>query len=139
MKTNSLPFIDSKFFWYLFLSESKSFFSNFICFIINHDVYVITFLMYYTLSNIIYLRNKVKVAIVNSIFHVSEFLKLFIMSFKYDIIILRYLQVIVFYYYHCCFHIQYNFYSKNYLLLLVHNNVLRHTQKYFQYLRVFYL
>ena len=37
----------------------KKFFYNFICFITNHDFYVITFWMHYTLSIIIFRRNKV--------------------------------------------------------------------------------
>ena len=64
-------------------------------------------------------------AIVNWIFHVSDFLRLFIMSFKYI------LQRIVFYLYRRYFHIQYNCCSKNYLLLLVYDNflLLLHAQK----------
>ena len=46
-----LPFIDSNLFWYLF--------SNFMCFIINHDFYIVVFWMYCVLFIIIYGKNKV--------------------------------------------------------------------------------
>ena len=67
----------------------KKLFSNFVCFIINHDLYVITFSMHYMLLIIIYRRSKV-VAIVNWIFHMSDTLGLFMIFFNYGLILLRY-------------------------------------------------
>ena len=61
---------------------------KFICFIINHGFYVITFWMHYLLFIIIYRRNKV-ICYWNGIFQVSDFLRLFIISFKYGLILLR--------------------------------------------------
>ena len=52
-------------------------FYNIICFIINHDFYVITSWMHYKFFIIIY-----RIAFVSSIFQVSDFLRLFMMSFK---------------------------------------------------------
>ena len=52
----------------------KKFFYNFICFIINHDFYVITFWMHYTLF-IISIFKKIKlIVIVNWTFQVSDVL-----------------------------------------------------------------
>ena len=71
-------------------------------------------------------------AIVNWIFHVSIFLDylwcvLSMVYFYYNI-----LQLIVFYSYHRYFRIQNNCYSKNYLLLLIYNNLfLLHSQNDF--------
>ena len=73
-KTNSLPFINSKLFSYLFLGESKSFFSS------TSSLIIISMLSLFeciarswSLS-----MEKVKLfAIVNWIFHVSDFLRLF--------------------------------------------------------------
>ena len=64
-------------------------------------------------------------AIVNLISYVSDFSRLFMMSFKYDLILLRHS---VFYFYHGYFHIQCNCSSKNYLLLVIYNNSLLHAQ-----------
>ena len=68
------------------------------------------------------------IPIVNWIFLVSVFFKLFMMYFKYGLISSRYFLIwlIGFYVYHNYFHIQYNYCSKNYLLLLVCNNLLTH-------------
>ena len=111
-KTGSLPFIVSKLLWYLFLSVSKNIF---ICFIINHEFYVITFWMHYTLFIIIYGRNKVFCLTV-AIFHVSDFLRLFMMAFRYSLILLRCSSKDSIWF---LSRNQYNCYSKNYLLLLV--------------------
>ena len=66
----------------------KKFFYNFICFIINDDFYVITFGMHYMLFIIIY--GKKLFAIVNWIFRVTGFLRLFMMSFKCGLTLSRY-------------------------------------------------
>ena len=61
------------------------------CFIINHDFYVITFWMHYTLFIIIVIfrRNKL-IVIDNWIFYVLHFLRLFMISFKCCLISLKY-------------------------------------------------
>ena len=77
------------------------------------------------------------VIIVNWIFQVSDFLRSFMISFKYVLILSRYsstdsiLFLIVFYFYHQYFCIQFNYYFTNYSLLLVYNNflLLYHTHK----------
>ena len=65
--------------------------SNLMCFIINHDFYVITFWMHYTLFIIIVIfrRNKL-IVIDNWIFYVLHFLRLFMISFKCCLISLKY-------------------------------------------------
>ena len=78
------------------------------------------------------------ISIVNWIFHLSDFLRSFMISFKYDLILLKYSLTNSVLFYHRYFHIHYNCYSKNYfllllltlnyLLLLVYNNIL-HGQK----------
>ena len=105
------PLIDSKLFWYQFLSESKSFFklSLFQC---------ITQCLSSSMEKIKF------IAIVIWIFHLSDFLDhlwclLNMVWFYWDILLL-----IVFYFYPHYFHIQYNCYSKDYLPLLVYNNSL---------------
>ena len=56
--------------------QFKKFFYNFICFIINHDFYVITFWMHYTLF-IISIFEKIKlIVIVNWTFQVSDILSM---------------------------------------------------------------
>ena len=95
----------------------KKFFNNFICFAINHDFYVISFWMPYTLFiNIL-------IAIVTWIFHVSDFLTLFIIPFKYllSLILCRYFQLIAFCFCHLFVSCQYYYYSKNHLLLFLVN------------------
>ena len=67
----------------------KKFFYNFICFIIHHDFYVISFWMHYTLFIISMVEIKL-FAIVNWIFDVLDFLRLFMTSVKYGLILLRY-------------------------------------------------
>ena len=69
----------------------KKFFYNFIYFIINLDFYVITFSMHYTLLTIFFRRNKVNCyRWFDWIFHVSDYLKSFMIYFDYDLILLRY-------------------------------------------------
>ena len=87
-KRNSLSFIDSKWYWYVFLSKSKVLY-NFVCFIINHDVCVITFWIIIRSSSLSMEEIKL-LAIVNWIFHVPDILKLFMMLFKYGLTLLRY-------------------------------------------------
>ena len=70
---------------------TKKFFHNFICFIINHNFYGFTFWIHYMIFIIICGRTKL-FGIVNWILHVSDFLGLFIMSFKYGLIFLQYFQ-----------------------------------------------
>ena len=81
-----------------------------------------------TRSSSLLLEDIKLIAIVKWIFHVSDILRSFI-SFKYGLILLRYYQLIVPYFYHYYFHIQYNCCSKNYLLFLVCNNLLFLVQK----------
>ena len=77
------------------------FFYNLISFIINHDSYVMKFLMHYTPFTSLILKRIQLIALVNWVFYVYI------------------LQLIVFYFYHLYFHIQYSYYSKYYLLLLL--------------------
>ena len=61
------------------------------------------------------------IVIVNWIFHVSDFLRSFMTSFKYGLILSRYYSIFV------TITFEFNIiiiYSKNYLLLLVYNNLL---------------
>ena len=53
------------------------------------------------------------IGMVNWISHVSDFLRSFTRPFKYGLILRRYFQLIVFYFYHLYFNIQYHYYSKN--------------------------
>ena len=62
------------------------------------------------------------VAIVNWIFHVSGILRSFMISFKYRLILLRYSSTDSVFCKHG-FCIQYNYYSKNYQLLLSYDNI----------------
>ena len=107
----------------------KRLFYNFICSINNHYFYVIIFWMHYTLFIIIYRKKNFFFDIFNSIFYMSFFLRLFMMSIKYGLTLLRHSSTDSFFFYHHYFHIQCNFYSKNYLLLLVYNNFLLCAQK----------
>ena len=70
----------------------KMFFDNLICFILNHDFYVIilydSFLCYHSLcitcsSSLEQIK---LIGIVNWIFHVPDFLSLFMMSFKHGLV-----------------------------------------------------
>ena len=69
------------------------------------------------------------IAIVNKVFHVSDFLRLFMISFKYDLISLKCSLIDKFYFCYHSFHIRHNCYYKNLSLLLVHNNLLILAQK----------
>ena len=62
----------------------KKLFYNIICFVINHDLYVITFFIKRSLS--FSLAEPKLIVIVNWIFHVSDFLRSFVISFKYCLI-----------------------------------------------------
>ena len=106
---------------------------NFICFISNHDFYVINFWMHYTFFIIIILRRKTIIVIVNWVFHVSDFLRSFMMSFKFGLFYEDIPQLVVFYFHHSYVCMQYNYYSRSCLLWLVYNGVidLFHTQKDF--------
>ena len=77
------------YFWYFFDKLPKKFFNNFICFIIDHDFYVI-FFECITPSSSLSLEEIKLIAFFIWIFHVSDFFRLFIMSFKYGLIVLRY-------------------------------------------------
>ena len=77
----SIPNYFGIYFWMI----CKDFY-NFNCFIINHDFLVITFWMHYTIF--IFISGKIRLmAIVNRIFHVSDFLRLFMISLKYGLIL----------------------------------------------------
>ena len=67
----------------------KKFFNNFICSIMNNDFYVITLWINFKLFISSFEETKLT-AIVNLIFSVSDFLRLFMMSFKYGLISSRY-------------------------------------------------
>ena len=71
--------------------------------------------------------------------HVSNLFRSFIVSFKYDLILLRYSSNDSFYFYHHYFHIQYNSYFKSNLFLLVCNCLLFLTHKICWYLELFCL
>ena len=68
------------------------FFDNFVCFIISQDLYAIIFERI-TRFSLLPLEEIKFIAIVNSIFHVSDFLRLFMMSFKRGLILLRYSSI----------------------------------------------
>ena len=87
---------------------TKKFFSNFICFI------VFTFWMHSMFFIIVYGRN-----IVNGMFRVSDFLRLFMMSFKHGLILLKYSSTDSFSFLLPLLLCSYNCHSKNCLLLLV--------------------
>ena len=87
LKANSPPFINWKLLWYLFLSNSKSFFYSFMCFTINHDFYVECILRSSSLS---FLEEIKLIVIVNWIFHVPDFMKSFLVSFMHGLVLLRY-------------------------------------------------
>ena len=79
--------------------------------------------MDYTLFVITYRKNKVTCHCQLD-FPLSDFLRLFIISFKYGPILLRYSSTDSALFLSPLVYIQYNFYSKSYLLLLVYNNFL---------------
>ena len=95
MEDNLLPFINTcKLFWYLFWGDLKKFFYNFICFIVNHDFYFITFwmhcMLFLTIFIITFIEKIKLIVIVNWIVYVSVFLRFVMISFKYCLILLRY-------------------------------------------------
>ena len=67
----------------------KKLFNNFIWVIINHEFYVIIIrsISYFSIMS---LEERKLIAIVNWIFHITDLLRLFIMSFKHGLIFLRY-------------------------------------------------
>ena len=67
----------------------KSFFNNFIFVVINHEFYVVALSIYYALFIIVFIRNYL-IALVNWIFHVSDFLRSVIICVKYGLILLTY-------------------------------------------------
>ena len=69
----------------------KKFFYNFICLIINHDFDVVIFWII-TRSSSLSLKERKLIAIINWIFHASDFLRFFMISFNYGLILLRYLS-----------------------------------------------
>ena len=71
---NSLPFIDSKLFWYLFLSESKRFF---ITSYASSLIMIPVFLLFECITRLssIFMEEIKLFVIVNWIFHVSDFLR----------------------------------------------------------------
>ena len=70
----------------------KKLFYYFIFFAINHDFYFVILLFFecITRSSSLSMEETKLFAIANSIFHVSDFLRRFIMSFKYGVILFRY-------------------------------------------------
>ena len=88
----------------------KKFFYNFIIIII----FLMSLFKFITRSSSLLLEDMKLLAIVNCIFHVSEFLR-----FLEDM-----LQLAGVYFYHRCFYVQYKCYSVNYRLLLVYNNLI---------------
>ena len=104
----------------------RNFFNNFICFI----NFKLSLFVYITRSSSWSSKDIKLIAIVNWIFHVSDVLRSFMISFKYGLILLRYssidsvLLLLTFF-----FRIQYICCSKNYLLLLVCNNLVLPSQK----------
>ena len=102
-KTHYLSLIPNCF-WYLFLSELKSSFitssaSSLIM------ISVLSLFEWITHSSSLSMEEIKLFAIVNWIFHVSDFLRLFMMSFKYGLILLRYSSTDSVLLYHLNFHI----------------------------------
>ena len=89
MKTDSLPFINSQLFWYIFLSESKSYFMT----LSASSLIMISMLPFFECISRSLSLSMIEInafAIVNWITHVSYFFRLFMMSFKYGLTLLRY-------------------------------------------------
>ena len=132
-------FIDSKIFWYIFLRESKSYFVT----LSASSLIIIFMLLLFECigcSSSLSMEEIMLFAIVNSIFHGSDLLRLFMMSFKYGPILLRYFSTDSVLFRSLLFCIQYNCYFKNYLLILVYNNfLLLHAQSHSEYLLALYL
>ena len=105
--------MNSKLFWYLFLSDLKgsSIISSISSLII---VSMLSLFEWITFSWSLSIEENTLVAIVNWIFHVWNFYTLFMISFKFPLILLRYSSTEIFLFlYHLYFHIQYNCFSKN--------------------------
>ena len=100
MKTNSLPFTYSILFSYLFLSESKS--SSALSFIM---ISMLSIFECITRSSSLSMKKLKLIAIVNWIFHVSDFLRVFMMLLKYCLILLRYSSTDSVSFYHHYFYI----------------------------------
>ena len=92
---------------------------------------ILSLFEWFTCSASLSMMEEVKsFAIVNLIFHGWDFLRLFMMSFKYGLILLRYSSAIrVLFLSPFYFRVQYNFCPENYFLWLVYNNLLLHAQK----------
>ena len=103
--------------------QFKTFFYNFMCFTLT-IISMLSLFECITCSSSLSIDEIKLFAIANRIFHVSHFSRLFIASFKYGLILLRYSSTIVLCFHHHHFHIPYNYYTKGYLLLLVYNNFL---------------
>ena len=95
----------------------KTFFHNFTASSLN-IISMLSLFEYITWSSSLSMEKINLFVIVNWIFHVSDFLRLLIMSFKYGLI-LTYSSTESVLFLSRYFHVQYNCYSKNYSLLLV--------------------
>ena len=89
MKKNSLLFIDSKLFGCLVLSESKSYFitSSALSLII---ISMLSLFECITRSSSLSIEEIKLFAIVHWIFHLLDVLRLFMISFKYGLMLLKY-------------------------------------------------
>ena len=120
-KIKSLLFIDvSSPIWKLWRRYSKSFpITSFAFSLIKISMLLLFECIKLSLSlSLVHIK---LVTIVNWIFHLSDFLELF-MPFKYSLILLDIIQLIIFYFYHNYFHVQYNYYSKifySYWLIII--------------------
>ena len=88
IKDKFTTFTDFKSFWYLFSSESKNFITS-----STSSLIMISMLSLFectTCSSSLPMEEIKLFAIVNWVFHVPKFLRLFMMSFKYGLILLRY-------------------------------------------------
>ena len=104
-------------------SDSKSYSLTSSALSYQYDFYFIILWMHYTLSISVFRRNEVN-SYCNWIFHVSDFLRLFMVSFKYGLLSSSVPWSTGFYFYHHYFHIRCNCTCKCYLLLLVCKNLL---------------
>ena len=98
----------------------KKFSNNFVCFsLIKISMLLLFECIKLSLSlSLVHIK---LVTIVNWIFHLSDFLGLFT-PFKHSLILLDIIQLIIFYFYHNYFHVQYNYYSKifySYWLIII--------------------
>ena len=120
-KIKSLLFIDvSSPIWKLWRRYSKSFpITSFAFSLIKISMLLLFECIKLSLSlSLVHIK---LVTIVNWIFHLSDFLGLFT-PFKHSLILLDIIQLIIFYFYHNYFHVQYNYYSKifySYWLIII--------------------